>query len=92
MRTKDTEENNTRRFALTFTPTNYERLARLARATGKVPAVCARDIIVGYLDDHADDLAELEQAAANYKARLERLNARGTISLFPELEKGQEVM
>ena len=91
MKPRDPEENNTRRFALTFTPKNYERLARLARATGKVPAVCARDIIVNYLDACADDLAELEEAAANYKRRLERLNARGTISLFPEWEKGQEV-
>lgn len=89
---KPEEQRNTRKMAVQFTPTNYERLAKFARVTGKSPAAAAREIILEYLDTHEGDVAELEKAAAAYKTALKALNARGTISLFPELEKGQEVM
>lgn len=79
------KENCTRRMALTLKPTDYDRLVTLAKVTGKLPAVAAREILIRYLDRHSADVEEAQKAAAQYQVALQALNAK-QISLFPNDE------
>lgn len=72
-----------KRIALTLTTGDYNRLVTFAKVTGKLPAVAARNILIEYLDSHAQDIDEAQKAAATYQAALKNLNAH-TISLFSE--------
>ena len=72
-----------KRIALTMTIGDYNRLVTFAKVTGKPPAVAARNILIEYLDTHAQDIDAATRAAANYQAALKNLNTR-TVSLFSE--------
>ena len=72
-----------KRIALTMTIGDYNRLVTFANVTGKPPAVAARNILIEYLDNHAQDIDEAQKAAATYHAALKNLNTRA-ISLFAE--------
>lgn len=76
------KENHTRKIAIGLKPSDYSRLEVLAKTIGKPPAVTVRDIIVQYLDTHADDIIKAQEAASAYNNAMMILNGKNQISLF----------
>lgn len=78
------KENHTRKIAVGFKPSDYAKLEVLAKVTGKPPAVCARDIIVGFLDANADNVIKAQELESKYNNVMAVLNGKGQISLFDD--------
>lgn len=78
------KENHTRKIAIGLKPSDYARLEVLAKTIGKPPAVAVRDIIVQYLDNHADDIIKAQEAADAWNNAMMILNGKNQISLFDD--------
>ena len=70
---KETKNRRQRRLALALTQEDYDRLEVLAKVTGSLPAVVVRNVLVEYLDTHADEISEAQKAIAIYQSAIQNL-------------------
>lgn len=74
-----------RRFMVALTQDDYNRLEKLAEASGVPAAACVRKILVDFLNKNEAAVDEAQKLAAEMKAAREAWQAR-QISLFANSE------